>query len=460
MARWPWSITRDRVRKLREPVERHLGADLADAQSVAHEIKPIERINLQEAVDRWSEVSDPPAQVFGYASTGYFGDEGLVRYLLTDELIQGPVERIRLDSGPGESLDCILRGLYLLHCDKAPVVLAFRPPRFNHEFPNLEVIAPTRAAASDTLALLLEQAKKNNVYKGRTLSLEPTSTWPQGFSIRFHELRPTPREQIVLPEELLAVVERNMLGMLKHAEALRAAGRNLRRGLLFHGPPGTGKTMVVRYLAHACADHTVILLTGTQQGLLREACQVARLLAPSVVVLEDVDMVAEDREHNRCPLLLHDLLNEMDGLTEVEEVTFLLTTNRPEVLEPALCARPGRVDQAIAFPLPDGGCRRRLFQVYGRGLDLSAVDVERWVTQTDGVSPAFIEELLRKAVLMATERGEKHDPMRLRDNDIEEAMRELIYFGGELTQRLLGYRPSRIGYHTSAGAKGSPAPAP
>jgi hypothetical protein len=73
------------------------------------------------------------------------------------------------------------------------------------------------------------------------------------------------------------------------------------------------------------------------------------------------------------------------------------------------------------------------------------------VTQTDGASPAFIEQLLRKAVLMAAERGEVSDPMRLRDGDIQDAMRELVYFGGELTQKLLGFRPSRVGYQPFGG---------
>ena len=71
-------------------------------------------------------------------------------------------------------------------------------------------------------------------------------------------------------------------------------------------------------------------------------------------------------------MVLHELMNEMDGLGPQAEVIFLLTTNRPDMLEPALSARPGRIDQAIEFPLPDDGCRRRLFEVYGRGLDLSA----------------------------------------------------------------------------------------
>jgi ATP-dependent 26S proteasome regulatory subunit len=129
-------------------------------------------------------------------------------------------------------------------------------------------------------------------------------------------------------------------------------------------------------------------------------------------------------------------------------VTFLLTTNRPEALEPALAARPGRVDQAVYFPLPDEECRRRLFDVYGRGLDLTALDLRRWVVQTDGVSPAFIEELLRKAALSAAERGEASRPLSLRDSDVQEAIRDLVQFGGELTQKLLGYRTGRFGFPT------------
>src|SRR5262249_15772298 len=157
---------------------------------------------------------------------------------------------------------------------------------------------------------VLEEAQKTSVYRGRALTLEQFGSWPGGVSIRFQEVRPTSREEIVLPDELIRVVERNVLGMLRHAEPLRAAGRSLPPRRLFPGPPGTGKTMMVRYLAGACAAHTVLLLTGSQQGLVREACQIARMLAPSIVVLEDVDLVAEDREHNRCPAILHTLLNE------------------------------------------------------------------------------------------------------------------------------------------------------
>jgi ATPase family associated with various cellular activities (AAA) len=449
MPRWPWSKPKTKVFRLRKPVEQHLGCDIAKAQSVTHEIKPFERIDLQRTLDRWAAESGPGLQEFGYTAGGYFSDDGLVKYLVTDELIRAPLERAQMDSGPGQRLDCVVRGLFLLSRGGKNTALAFRPARFSHEAPVAEVIAATRDTARETLTAFLEEARRESAYKGRTLTLVAGSR-RESVTIRFQPMRATKREQMVLPEELIRVVERNVLGMLRHAEALTESGQSVRRGLLFHGPPGTGKTLMVRYLAGACADHTVIVLSGPQQGLIGEACQAARLLAPSIVILEDVDLVAEDRERNRCAAVLHELLNEMDGIGDRDQVTFLLTTNRPEVLEPALAARPGRVDQAVFFPLPDEACRRRLFELYGRGLDLTAVDLDRWVSQTGGVSPAFIEELVRKATLTAAERGEKARPMRLSDGDVQQAVRDLVQFGGELTQNLLGYRTGRLGFRGTA----------
>ena len=90
-----------------------------------------------------------------------------------------------------------------------------------------------------------------------------------------------------------------------------------------------------------------------------------------MIVVEDVDLIAEDRGmHPGQHPLLFQLLNEMDGLAEDADVVFLLTTNRADMFEPALAARPGRVDQAVALELPDADARRRLFALYRGDLEV------------------------------------------------------------------------------------------
>ena len=106
---------------------------------------------------------------------------------------------------------------------------------------------------------------------------------------------------------------------------------------------------------------TVVQLTGVALHLIAEACSVARALAPAMVVVEDVDLIAEDRgEYPGQHPLLFQLLNEMDGLADDADVVFVLTTNRADVLEPALAARPGgstrRSSSACRTPRPGGRC--------------------------------------------------------------------------------------------------------
>jgi ATP-dependent 26S proteasome regulatory subunit len=176
----------------------------------------------------------------------------------------------------------------------------------------------------------------------------------------------------------------------------------------------------------------------------------ARALSPSIVVLEDVDLVAEERTKagSGCATpLLFELLNEMDGLADDTDVIFVLTTNRPELLEPALASRPGRVDQAIEIPTPDEACRRRLFALYGRGLTLKVEDMSRFIARTDGASPAFIRELLRRAALFAADQSAE---IVVTDRHLDEALHDLVVQGGELTKSLLGFH-SRMGFGTTRG---------
>jgi ATP-dependent 26S proteasome regulatory subunit len=158
------------------------------------------------------------------------------------------------------------------------------------------------------------------------------------------------------------------------------------------------------------------------------------------VVLEDVDLVAHERDFDLPSRpLLFELLNEMDGLAEDADVLFLLTTNRPDVLEPALAARPGRIDQSVELPLPDATDRRRLIDLYARGLELRADRLDEVVERLDGASPAHVKELLRKAALLAAEEG--NGAIAVEDRHLLAALDELVIVSSEVRASLFAPPP-------------------
>jgi cell division protease FtsH len=133
--------------------------------------------------------------------------------------------------------------------------------------------------------------------------------------------------------------------------------------------------------------------------------------------------------------ILNKLLNEMDGLREDAAILFILTTNRPDSLEAALASRPGRIDQAIEFPLPDENGRRSLVRLYACGLPLDENVVETIVQRTDKASAAFIKELMRRAAQFYIQNGSKG---HLQLADLNAALEEMLFAGGSLNAKLLG----------------------
>ena len=427
------------LRRLRS----HFGEDPSALPVVGQDFPLTEHPNVQLAIDAYLEDGDRSADVVGVGADYFPAEYGLSLSQLVaparpgrPPLAEGPVEHVDIKLEEDEVITCVNRGLYLVE-DKG-VKLALTVSRNRHGGGlRVEAMAPHRDWAAALLAQIRVAMRAHSVYRGRVLSLSPG---PAGVNVNFHRLPDIDRAQIVLPGGLLDRVERHTLGFTKHAEKLLAAGRHLTRGLLLHGPPGTGKTLTAMYLASLMRDRTVMLLKGRGFGLIESSCAMARTLAPSIVILEDVDLVAEERTRpgaGGCSPLLFELLNEMDGLADDVDVIFLLTTNRPDLLEPALAARPGRVDQAVEVPLPDDECRRRLFELYGRGLRLELNGLDSLIRRTEGASGAFIRELLRKSTLLAADEG---NGLVITDAHLDEAIRELIVEGGELTKSLLGAR--------------------
>lgn len=356
---------------------------------------------------------------------------------------EGPVDYANQEAGDGQKIACVQFGLYLIDGADQPLAILVHAAdsRGFSMSPGvtIEVMARERAAAEAFLSDLRTRMRGENVYRGHVVSLAQPSMGP--LQVKFHDLKSVDRDDIVLPGGVLERIERQTIRFAERTALLRAAGRHLKRGLLLWGPPGTGKTLTAMYLARQMPERTVLLLTGQTLGLIETSCAMARLLQPATVILEDVDLVAEERSRQGtgANAILFELLNQMDGLGDDADVLFVLTTNRPELLEPALASRPGRIDQAIEVPLPDAECRSRLLDLYGRGLDLQLVDRDSVLQRTEGASAAFIKELLRKATLFAAEDDlALTEAVTVTDAHLSQALLELTVEGGALTKTLLG----------------------
>lgn len=416
----------------------HFGADPSEYPVTTEAIATHDLPNLQLGLDALLGLPDVEFRLTGFAGpVGHF--ELSLTGLVHDEsfgIRLGPVRRRVVELDGGSRLPCVTSGLYLVRTDQGPLALlvAQGQPGFGQSGFRLEVIGERESHSEDLVERLRSLMSQRNVYRGKVLALGGSGDFgDEDMAIHFRDIPEVQREDIVLPEGILDVVELHTVDFATHADKLLAGGRHIRRGLLLHGPPGTGKTLTVEYLIKRLEGRTVVVLSGSALGMVEEACALARNLAPAMVVLEDVDLVAQERMMEGPTSLLFELMNQIDGIGADSDVIFLMTTNRADVLEPALAARPGRVDQAVEIPLPDDDARHELLHLYLKGLEVDLQDPRPIVEATEGVSAAFIRELVRKAALLSAHAGDAS----VGDGHFAAAM-DLLDQGGQVTRAMLG----------------------
>ncbi|TDV38681.1 ATP-binding protein [Actinophytocola oryzae] len=427
-----------------ERITGHLGCPMAEIPNVALHLPMFEHVNLQRGVDAYLARHTPDAAWFGIA-----GNKGFLTvidmlaeatngsaYSSTYQL--GAVDYTTVATGPSASTEAVQLGLVCTSApDGSPVVLALQGAQEDRgeERCHLQILAAHRTTAAAVREEISKLMRGHDAFRGQVLSF--------GVSEHHHNqlltFLPRPSmaaSDVVLPEGVLALIERHVVRSATQTEALRAQGQHLKRGLLLYGPPGTGKTHTVRYLLSRLPESTVFVLSGVAMfRYLRATTALARRLAPSVVVVEDVDLIAEDRSRSDGNPVLFELLNEMDGIGSEADVTFVLTTNRVEVMEEALTQRPGRVDLAVEVPKPDGECRERLFRLYAASTSLVLPSAGSVVEATEGVTASFIKELVRRSVLRHIDEGGTFD-----EKVVDGALAELMAERQTLTRSILGGR--------------------
>ncbi|HEY6792954.1 MAG TPA: ATP-binding protein [Trebonia sp.] len=423
----------------------HLGPQGREYSVVSRDLPPFEHVNLQAAIDAWSAQPGRMVEVRGMSMPPHYGGLTLQNLVAEDGLppvrLAAPA-LIDLPSGPGTTLGCLRLALLLVSDDNGQYVLMIEAPGEHQSELRVEVAGLPVERAQHLLADLDRLRSQLNVYRGHLL--EVSLTGMGGVSLAFAAPAGLTRDDVVLPAAVLARIERHALGVASHRDALLQAGQHLKRGLLLYGPPGTGKTHTTRYLLGQMDGYTRLVLTGRALVAVGAVTDLARNLLPAVVVLEDVDLVAQDRSMGpgTSPVLF-DLLDAMDGAAPDADLLFLLTTNRADLLETALAARPGRVDVAVEIALPDARARERLLALYGRNvpLVLTAEDIATAVERTDGTTASFLKEVIRRAVLEALHEKAPHEDPALTavsGAHLTRALDDLLDAAQEVTRTLLG----------------------
>jgi ATPase family associated with various cellular activities (AAA) len=425
----------------------HLGG--AAGLDVVEETWPhYEHVNVQAGLDAWladARRTWTLVGVVGYQHRPF----GLAELLGGEDSPNDPYgprpgnpATVNVACGPdGAVRPCVRCGIYLVTEGetRTAVLLLGAAEEFGRPRISVQIVSTDPEAARRAVEGIRAATLEHNVFRGQVLSFGQDVFGPGMTFLQFHRRPELRADQLILPAQTLAEVERQVVEVARHKERLLAAGQHLKRGVLLYGPPGVGKTHTVRFLMSNLVDTTVVQLTGAALRLIADACSVARTLQPAMVIVEDVDLIAEERDHfpGSDPLLFQ-LLNEMDGLAEDADVVFVLTTNRPDLLEPALAQRPGRVDQAVALELPDTGARRALFELYRGSLEVDTSRLDDVLTRTEGVTASFLKELLRRAALLAATRTPAAAALSVSADDLAQALDELLDERNAMTRTLLG----------------------
>ena len=208
-----------------------------------------------------------------------------------------------------------------------------------------------------------------------------------------------------------------VLWPLQHPDTFARLGVDPPRGVLLYGPPGCGKTYVVRALAstgqlsvHAVKGSELMdKWVGSSEKAVRELFRRARDSAPSLIFLDEVDALAPRRgqsfDSGVTDRVVAALLTELDGVNPLRDVVVLGATNRPDLIDPALL-RPGRLERLVFVEPPDAASRREILRTAGKSIPLSAdADLDELAAGLDGYSAADCVALLREAALTAMRRS-------------------------------------------------------
>ena len=252
-----------------------------------------------------------------------------------------------------------------------------------------------------------------------------------------------------------------VVDFLRHPAKYLAIGARIPRGVLLAGPPGTGKTLMARAVAgeaevpffNISGSEFVEMFVGVGASRVRDLFVQAKAAQPAIVFVDELDAVGRRRgagfggTNDEREQTLNQLLVEMDGFDERQQVILIAATNRPDVLDPALL-RPGRFDRQVVVPLPDWRGREGILRIHTQQLHLDAdVDLQRLARTTTGLSGADLANLCNEAALGAA----RQNRLQVRMADFEEAWDKIV-LGAARSTVLTPHDRRVVAYHESGHA--------
>ena len=199
---------------------------------------------------------------------------------------------------------------------------------------------------------------------------------------------------------------------IKNPESFKRIGIRPPRGILLYGPPGCGKTYIAKALANEAGVNFISVKgpellskwVGESEEHVRDVFRRAKQVSPAIILFDEIDSLAPrrglDAGSKVTEQVVSQLLTEMSGIEDMEGVVVIATTNRPDIMDPALL-RPGRFDRLIYVPAPDEKTREQIFKIHTKNIPLKGVDLKKLAKETSGYSGADIEALAREAALFA-----------------------------------------------------------
>jgi cell division protease FtsH len=314
---------------------------------------------------------------------------------------------------------CVLSGSFFLSGELGKYVVTMQESYSDNYVFKIAGLQKNPVNSNKLLEELVQYSKKHNFLIGKKID-------PQCNFIKFD--KPYTWDDLILPEARKNEIRKNLSNLIDYREIYQKNNLVVKRGMIFAGIPGVGKSFLGKVLCNTI-DWSFVWVTPKHlenTRYLTAIVNMCREIAPTVLFLEDIDLYGGHRSSSSNPALLGELMNQLDGIQENKDIITIATTNSPETLEKALLDRPGRFDRVIKFELPGLDERKRMLERFSKDINAD-FDWAKVAEETDKLTGAHLRELVNLSVINAIDDKSLTEDQKiiLKVKHIKTALREV-----------------------------------